>query len=372
MSPMRRVAEAAHRVPEVQDTNIEETQREPPVINITNQWSEERDFIPESRQPIEENLPSIVEQQDSVREDVVREPEVVTEHLPLLNGGTPMSWEETRTNVTNTVATTTATPTTGTVPTEFISLSSTPQVSSTGTEEGIPPNRPICLIEEDPQITCFICNTIDCMIHNPRHRYCMDFGQRMMGSHVCPNEIEHSDFSRTQYPVRTNRAQLVESEERRTSHPEVLLSLSDRLDMETFKEMVANRVHMLTMNSVNRPIPPSLAPSQAYYADLPTYDEAITSDRGMTTRTRVAPGMQNVLHHIDYSSDPEEARIHFELTSPSRHIRSLDRHAGPRRMRRRNSPENHGVSHYHYYHEAINVRQPPWTAEHTRPSRTRI
>ena len=111
--------------------------------------------------------------------------------------------------------------------------------------------------------------------------------------------------------------------------------------------MVANRVHMLTMNSVNRPIPPSLAPSQAYYADLPTYDEAITSDHGMTTRTRVAPGMQNVLHHIDYSSDPEEARIHFELTSPSRHIRGQDRHAGPRRMRRRNSPENHGVSHYH-------------------------
>ena len=157
----------------------------------------------------------------------------MTEHIPLLNGGPSISWEETRTNVTNTVATTTATPTTGTIPTEFISLSSTPQVSSTGIEEGIPPNRPICLTEEDPQITCSICNTIDCMIHNPRHRYCMDCGQRMMGSHVCLNEIEHSDFSRTQYPARTNRAQLVESEERRTSHPEVPLSLSDRLDTET-------------------------------------------------------------------------------------------------------------------------------------------
>ena len=42
----------------------------------------------------------------------------------------------------------------------------------------------------------------------------------------------------------------------------------------------------------------------------------------MTVRTRVAPGIQNVLRHIDYSSDPEEARIHFELTSPYRHTRS--------------------------------------------------
>ena len=254
MSPMRRVAEAAHRVPEVQDTNVEETPREPPSINVTDQWSEERDFIPESSQPLEVNLPSSVEQQESVREDVVWEPEIVTEHIPLLNGGPPVSWEETRTNITNTVATTTFTPTTGTVPTEFVSLSSTPQVSSTSIKEGIPHDGPICLTEEDPQITCSICNTIDCMIHNPRHRYCMDCGQRMMGSHVCPNEIEHSNFSRTQHPARMNRAQLVESEERRTSLPEVLLPLSDRLDMETFEEMVANHVHMLTTNSVNRPI----------------------------------------------------------------------------------------------------------------------
>ena len=62
MSPMRRVAEAARRVPEVQDANIEETPREPPSINVTDQWSEERDFIPKSSQPIEVNLPSIIEQ----------------------------------------------------------------------------------------------------------------------------------------------------------------------------------------------------------------------------------------------------------------------------------------------------------------------
>ena len=86
--------------------------------------------------------------------------------------------------------------------------------------------------------------------------------------------------------------------------------------------MVLNHAHMLNMDSATRPVPPSSAPFKTSYTDLPTYDEAITSDQGMAVRTKVAPGIENVLHHIDYSSDPEEARIHFELTSPSRHIRS--------------------------------------------------
>ena len=58
----------------------------------------------------------------------------------------------------------------------------------------------------------------------------------------------------------------------------------------------------------------------------------------MTMRTRIDPGIQNVLHHIDYSSDPEEVTIHFVLTSPSRHTRSRDRYASPQRLRRKSSP----------------------------------
>ena len=101
--------------------------------------------------------------------------------------------------------------------------------------------------------------------------------------------------------------------------------------------------------------------------DLPTYDEAITLDQGTSARTRIAPGVQNVLHHIDYSSDPEEARIHFELTSPPRCTRSQDRHASPQRLKRRSSPEHHGVSHYHYCQGDIKVRQSPWMTENTVP-----
>ena len=255
MSPMRRVAEAAHRIPEVQDINIVETPRGPPNVNVTDQWSEGRDLIPESSQPIEEILLSTVEQQASVREDTIREPEVVVEHIPLLNGGPPTSWEESRATIASTVATTTFATTTGTIPMESISLSSTPQVSSTGMEEGIPLNRPICLTEEDPQITCSICNILDCMIHNPRHCYCMHCGQRLMGLHVCPNEIEHSDPSGTQNPTMTSRTQPIEPENIRTCLPVVSLPLPDDLNMETFREMVLNCAHMLNMDSATRPVP---------------------------------------------------------------------------------------------------------------------
>ena len=59
--------------------------------------------------------------------------------------------------------------TTRTMPIAYVSISSTPQVSSTGIEEGISTIGPICLPEEDPQIPCPVCDIIDCMIHNPRH-----------------------------------------------------------------------------------------------------------------------------------------------------------------------------------------------------------
>ena len=55
----------------------------------------------------------------------------------------------------------------------------------------------------------------------------------------------------------------------------------------------------------------------------------ILTDQSMTARTQIAPGVHNVLHQIGYSSDPEEVRIHFELTSPSRHVRGHERHVSP-------------------------------------------
>ena len=43
----------------------------------------------------------------------------------------------------------------------------------------------------------------------------------------------------------------------------------------------------------------------------------------------MVPDVHNVLHQKDYSSDPEEARIHFELTPSSRYVRSHERRVSP-------------------------------------------
>ena len=91
--------------------------------------------------------------------------------------------------------------TTRTMPIASVSISSTPQVSSTGIEEGISTIGPICLPEEDPQIPCPVCDIIDCMIHNPRHRYCMNCRQRLLGPHTCPNELEHPEPPMAQHPT---------------------------------------------------------------------------------------------------------------------------------------------------------------------------
>ena len=167
--------------------------------------------------------------------------------IPLGNPGwwkNSTSREEHRTTTINTAATTTFVTTTATVPRESMSLPSTPQVSSTGIE-GVSLHGPICLPEEDPQITFSIGNIVDCMIHNPRHRYCMDCGQRLMGLHVCPNETEHSDPTRTQTSTMTRRTQPTPMDNGRT------------------------------------PISGAfLAPFATSYHALPTYNEAILSDKG--------------------------------------------------------------------------------------------
>ena len=140
--------------------------------------------------------------------------------------------------------------------------------------------------------------------------------------------------------------------------------------------MVLCSAHMLNMDLVTRPVPPlqpPTVPPRSSRAELPTYAEAITSDQDITARARIAPGTHNVLHHIDHSSDLEEARIHFELMSPTRRVRSRDRYERHlRRSRRRASPDNGGISHFHYYQGDINVEQPPWMAETTQMPRSHV
>ena len=83
-----------------------------------------------------------------------------------------------------------------------------------GMTERVPLTEPICLTAEDLQIRCTVCNTIDCMIHNPRHLYCMDCGQRLLGPHVCSNRIERTTVA---IPHNTTKAMDTDEGQRTTA-----------------------------------------------------------------------------------------------------------------------------------------------------------
>ena len=79
MSPMRQPAEAVRRVPSVQDINVEGTMGNLPDTPINDQWDDSIEATPELNQPIENNIPSIVEQPLDERENTIRDSEVVVE-----------------------------------------------------------------------------------------------------------------------------------------------------------------------------------------------------------------------------------------------------------------------------------------------------
>ena len=167
-------------------------------------------------------------------EDNNREPEIIMECMPLLNGGPPTSRNEPETIPGNVIVSTTTPMTTARTTTiESASILFTPQVSSTGTGERASTMRPNYLPEEDPQIPYPVCEVIDCMIHNPRHRYCMNCGQRLLEPHAFPNEREHPEPPIVQYPIpmdvtrSAEPEQRVESSEIRACFPEDPLLLPE-------------------------------------------------------------------------------------------------------------------------------------------------
>ena len=222
-------------------------------------------------------------------------------------------------------ATSTTAPT-GPISTEAVSISSTPPVCLTGVEERIPLNNPICLTEEDPQIRCTVCNTTDCMVHNPRHQICMDCGQRLLGPHTCSNQTEHLDTARTQNLIRTDDIKPMEPE---NYNPEILLPRHYEPNLGALENRVLGNNPLINRDPIIRQIPLSSVPSETFHNDLPTYEEAVTPDPNLPTRTRLVPNMRNVLHHIDCSSDPEEARKHLEMLSPPRPFRNQSRNVNP-------------------------------------------
>ena len=288
MSPMQWPAEAVHRVPSVQDIDVEGTMEILPDTPLNDQWDDSIDVMQELNQPRGDNTPSSIEQPLTERENVVGEPELVSEHVPLLNGGPPTAQQDAVTPITTTVTMTSTSAPIRLTSGETVSISSTPPVSSTGIEERMPLNDPIRLTEEDPQIRCAVCNTIDCMMHNPRHRYCMDCGQRLLGPHNCSNRIEHRDIPRTQNPMETDEVQPIETE---THILEILLPRHYELNAGDLEDRVSGNNPLINRDPIIRPMPPSSVPSEAFRNVLPTYEEAVTPDPDLPTRTRLIPNM---------------------------------------------------------------------------------
>ena len=114
---------------------------------------------------------------------------------------------------------------------------------------------------------------------------------RLLGPHACPNEREHPEPPIVQYPFpvgvtrTTEPERRTESCERRAHFPGDPLLLPEDTDVESFKEMVLSRARMLNMDLVTRPISPILPPTvppRPTLVEMSTYDEAITSDQGIT------------------------------------------------------------------------------------------
>ena len=169
MSPMRWIAEAVRRVPSVQDVDIVTTMENIPETPVNNQWDDSIDVMPELNTQMDSRMPSTMNYSLPERENVSVEPIIVTEHVPLLNGGSSSPQQDVvnPTPTTETIASRSTS--TEPVPAETVSRPPTLPDASTNTTERVPLTEPIRLTTEDPQIRCTICNTVDCMIHNPRH-----------------------------------------------------------------------------------------------------------------------------------------------------------------------------------------------------------
>ena len=110
---------------------------------------------------------------------------------------------------------------------------------------------------------------------------------------------------------------------------EILLPRHYEPNVGALEDRVSGNNPLINRDPIIRQIPSSSVPSETFRNDLPTYEEAVTLDPDLPTRTRLVPNMRNVLHHIDYSSNPEEARIHFKILSPTRPLRSQSRNVNP-------------------------------------------
>ena len=79
---------------------------------------------------------------------------------------------------------------------------------------------------------------------------------------------------------------------------EILLPRHYEPNAEVVEDRVSGNNPLINREPIIRQMPPSSVPSETLCNDLPTYEEAVTPDLDLPTRTRLVPNMRNVLHHI--------------------------------------------------------------------------
>ena len=116
----------------------------------------------------------------------------------------------------------------------------------------------------------------------------MDCGPRLLGPHICSNWTEHTDTSRIQNPIRTDEIQPLEPENYTS---EILLPRHYEPNAEVLEDRVPGNNPLINRDPTVRPMSLSSVHSETFCKDLPTYEEAVTPDPDMPTRTRLVPNM---------------------------------------------------------------------------------
>ena len=269
----------------------------------------------------------------NIRDDwEIEEPVIIPVSEPVLNGGPPMH---------NRTPTSISMEPPGREREERISLSPRREDSlfteNQRTEIAQDAHEVISVLpSEDPHIPCYICEVIDCMIHNPHHRYCMDCGHRLLGPHICPNvdqdlrphtppQIPREPLGITMSPeqVRRNVPHSMEDAN--------IISMEDS-EVESFRDTVQRGARMLNMDLIPRPndVPP-LLPSRREGSKSsagPPY-ETIMSDPGIEERIQHAREVTGISQgpvpvNVESSTDLERrsppplygATIRLQATKP--------------------------------------------------------